>query len=195
MKIAIVALGRSLLVTAAFAWFAPIQAADVPGDAKLCAKCHGEKGLSTKDNIPTIAGIPVDIQVYSLEEYRAGKRTCEEQPLMCKTAARLTDEQIKALAEHYAAQSFAPAQQTFDAARAEKGKAIDARDCDGCHKNPGDEADGPVLRGQWRGYLAHTIKQYLAGGREWPDPLMKSKLEKLAPADVEALLDYYASFK
>lgn len=183
------------LLCAAFGYGSAVMAADAPAEIKMCVKCHGEHGLSTKDNIPSIAGIAADIQEYSLQEYREGKRTCGDQPLMCKTAARLTDEQIAALAEYYAAQPFVPAEQEFDAALAEKGKAVHAQNCNGCHKKPGEEADGPVLYGQWRGYLRHTIQQYMEGGREQPDEMMEAKLKKLSPADVEALVNYYASFR
>ena len=65
-----------------------------------CAACHRLSGGS--DGIPPIAGLPGDYLVRALVEYRSGLRDNE---VMTVRAARLGDEEIAALAAHFAAQT------------------------------------------------------------------------------------------
>ena len=113
---------------------------------------------------------------------------------MCDVVAGLTDDQIEAIAAHYAALPFVPAEQEFDAALAERGKAIHDSECTRCHSdggsNPEDEAS--ILAGQWMGYLETTFAQYAAGEREQPEK-MKEKMDALSAEDQTALIHYYAS--
>lgn len=184
---------------------APAMAGDVNAVVKNCNDCHGNKGVSQWDDVPTIAGIDAFVHSEALYIYRDEGRPCAKSKYrqgdtsraevsMCEIAAELDDEMIEKLAGHYAALPFVPAKQKFDAALAAKGQAIHDRDCARCHSdggsNPDDEAS--ILAGQWMGYLRITFAQYAAGEREQPNK-MKEKLDSLSDNDVEALLHYYAS--
>lgn len=184
---------------------APAMAGDVDAVVKNCNDCHGNKGVSQWDDVPTIAGIDAFVHSEALYIYRDEGRPCAKskyrqgdtsrpETSMCEIAAELDDEMIEKLAGHYAALPFVPAQQKFDAALAAKGQAIHERDCSRCHSdggsNPDDEAS--ILAGQWMGYLRVTFAHYAAGEREQLDK-MKDKMDPLSDADVEALLHYYAS--
>lgn len=63
-----------------------------------CVTCHRSSGAAP--GIPPIAGLPRDYFVVALVEYRAGLRDNE---VMRTTAARLKDDEIAALAAHFAA--------------------------------------------------------------------------------------------
>ncbi len=169
--------------------------ADISGPLKMCAKCHGDDGRGTESDIPIIAGIPAIVQEDALYAYLDGDRNCGSYPLMCKSVSRLNEEQIVELAEHYAAMSFAPAGEDFDATLAEAGKALHMDNCAICHGNddPGD-AEASILHGQRKDYLRYSLQQYAAGERKQL-PAMLKKTSVLSADDIEALLNYYASYQ
>lgn len=73
------------------------DAAEAPA---LCSACHGEDGIHLVEDAPNLAGeanIYIDTQ---LKAFRIGKRSHE---VMTAVAADLTDQEIRALADWYAA--------------------------------------------------------------------------------------------
>lgn len=157
-----------------------------------CTVCHGADGISTDAAYPTIAGLPVALQVDAINGYRRGTRDCGPVPRMCKVAQNLTDAEIVKLAEYFAALPFLPADQPFDAALAERGKHLHEDYCEVCHgDNPGDARKG-ILKGQMAGYLRYALQQYRNGHRKQP-PSMRRATDGLSDADIDALVDFYAS--
>jgi cytochrome c553 len=67
--------------------------------AATCVACHGQNGISASPTWPTLAGQHEDYLVYSLKQYRSGKR---QNALMYAQASALSDAQIAALAAYYA---------------------------------------------------------------------------------------------
>ena len=178
------------------------ELADVIAD---CNDCHGDNGISQWQDMPTIAGISAFVHSDALYLYRDRDRPCMDSEYrqgdtsrtaanMCDLAAGLTDDQIEALAEHYAELPFVVASQEYDAQQAAAGKVIHDRDCERCHVDGGadPEEDASILAGQWMGYMAATFAEYASGERDQPEK-MKTKMDALSDADVEALLHYYAS--
>jgi sulfide dehydrogenase cytochrome subunit len=113
---------------------------------------------------------------------------------MCDVTTALNDDDIEAIAEHYAGLEFVPALQKFDATLAEQGAAIHRKECDRCHSDGGSNIDDEagILAGQWMGYMRTAFAQYASGDRP-QDKKMKEKMDPLSAEDVEALLNYYAS--
>jgi len=159
-----------------------------------CTVCHGADGISTKSVFPTIAGLPVDVQVDAIQGYRKGTRDCGPVPRMCKVSQNLTDDEIRAMAEYFAAKPFKPAEQPFDAALAARGKHLNEDYCEVCHGDSPDHAENGILHGQWAGYLRYSMNQYRTGQRAQP-PSMRRATEALSEADTEALVNYYASYR
>jgi sulfide dehydrogenase cytochrome subunit len=170
-----------------------------------CNGCHGDNGVSQWNEMPTIAGIDAFVHSDALYAYRDQARPCAmaeyregpkagESANMCEVASALSDEDIEAIAEHYAALPFVPAQQEFDAGLAAAGEAVHDSECARCHSdggsNPEDEAS--ILAGQWMGYLESAFAEYASGERDQPDK-MKEKLDPLTDEQVKALVHYYAS--
>ena len=155
--------------------------------------------------MPTIAGLDAFTSSEALYAYQEKARPCGESRFrqgdtgrpptdMCGVAADLSEDQIDALAEHYAALPFVPADQEFDPALAEKGKAVHKASCERCHSGGGANAEdeASILAGQWTGYLKQAFSEYASGDREQLDK-MKEAMDKLSADDVSALLHYYAS--
>ena len=196
-------------VTSAVALIALLVAgtavAELDAIIKDCNDCHGDDGVSQWDDMPTIAGIDAFVHSEALYVYRDRARPCATTEYrqgdtsraptnMCDAVQELSDEQIEAIAEHYAALPFVPAEQPFDAALAGQGQAIHDKACARCHSdggsNPEDEAS--ILAGQWMGYMRTTFAEYASGEREQPIA-MKRTMDPLTEEEVEALLHYYAS--
>ena len=195
---------HTLIMTIILTSCGAASAADLDAIIAGCDGCHGENGISQWNDVPTIAGIDAFVHSDALYVYRDEARPCamseyrcgdDKEPTdMCAVTKELSDDQIEAIAEHYAALPFVPAKQEFDAELAAAGQVIHDRDCSRCHSdgggNPEDEAS--ILSGQWMGYLETTFAEYASGEREQMDK-MKVKMDPLSEADVTALIHYYAS--
>lgn len=178
-------------------------ASQAPEGADTCVECHGENGVSTDPTVPTIAGASPFFLENQLIIYQEEARPCAESVFEkadpkpadnhCALAQDLSEEQVTALAEHFADQQFRPAAQSFNAAMAETGASLHDRHCDKCHTDAGTFTldDAGILAGQWKEYLAGTMKDYVSGGR-WQPEKMQPKVEELSDDDVKALLEYYA---
>jgi len=165
----------------------------------ICFTCHGEDGLGINSNIPIIAGVPASVQEDALYAYADGGRKCVSNPMMCKIASKLTEDQIIDVAAYFAELPYKAAGEDFDAALAESGQKIHKSKCAICHgaDHPGEaDADigASILHGQYKDYLRYAMQQYIAGEREQL-PAMEKKIAALLPDDVEALLNYYASYR
>lgn len=70
--------------------------------AANCAACHGTDGRTVAGSpVAALAGMPANKMVESLREFKDGKR---QATVMHQLAKGLSDEQIKTLADYFAAQ-------------------------------------------------------------------------------------------
>jgi cytochrome c553 len=83
------------------------DAASAPPAVATCAACHGRNGVGIMGIYPTLSGQHADYIEHSLTAYRTGAR---KNGIMAPFAAQLKPEEIKQVAEYYAAQK--PALQT-----------------------------------------------------------------------------------
>ncbi len=94
-------------ITDVAAWYAAHRAtatlpegADPSNAPELCVTCHGTDGIAVQPGVPNLAGetnIYIDTQ---LKAFRLGKRTSD---VMSPIAADLTDDEIRAVADWFAA--------------------------------------------------------------------------------------------
>jgi|AMFO01.1.fsa_nt_gi Cytochrome c553 len=166
-----------------------------------CDSCHGKNGNSEDDKVPTIAGFSAVTIEEILNEYRDGDRPADkykpkdgEETDMVEIAKKLSEDQIKEVAKHYAAQKFMPHKQDFDAKLAKRGRKVHKKHCEKCHSDYGSNADddAAILAGQWRGYLKRQFDLIMAGEREVPKK-MRKKIKKLKEGDAAALIEFYVS--
>ncbi len=160
---------------------------------KKCTICHGEEGISDEPAYPSIAGIPTAIQVDAMHRYREGARDCGPVQRMCKISEDLTDSEILELSEYFAAFQFIPAKQEFDPEVITWGMHLHEDYCEVCHGDSPEDSDRSILHGQWKEYLRYSLHQYKIGARKQP-PSMRRQTEKLSAEDINALVDYYASY-
>jgi sulfide dehydrogenase cytochrome subunit len=205
---------RSTLTTVAaiafcLAWLQiPVASADIGELDEGCDGCHGESGISTESDVPSIGGVSVFVLEEYMFEYRDKARPCRESKYrsgdlerpatdMCVVAQELSEEEISELAEHFAAKNYVAAKQEFDAALAEEGSKIHRRDCEKCHSDGGSLADDDagILAGQWMPFLEQVFADYASGERGMMEDKMQEKIDALDANSITALIHYYASLQ
>lgn len=183
------------------------SAADVNKLVETCVACHGMGGASSESDVPIIGGYSAVYLNRSLTAYNKQQRPCPETEYrsgdkkgtktdMCQTVKDMSRDDIKQLAEYFAAQKFVRTPQKFDPELAKKGKEIQEKSCFRCHTEGGTVAgdDAGILAGQKMDYLDETFKEFTSGKRPIPEK-MKPKLEKLDKEGFDALINYYGSFQ
>jgi len=181
--------------------------ADVAATLETCAGCHGKDGASTNAEMPIIGGYSATYLSGSLTNYKTKARPCPKATFnagaqkgqssdMCTVAGALSDADIAAVADYLSKKPFVRAKQTVDAAKAAHGKQIHEANCVKCHTEGGSSADDDagILAGQWLQYVNHTFEEFKSGQRPLPKK-MKPKFDVLSKDDMDALANYYASFK
>lgn len=76
------------------------QAPEFPAAARSCITCHGRDGIGTSPGFPNLAGQKSIYMMEQLTLYRDGKRQSD---VMNIATAKLTDADIRAIAEYYEA--------------------------------------------------------------------------------------------
>ena len=165
------------------------NAAAEPQIVAACKTCHDVDGSGVgKELVPIIAGIPAGHIEEALYAYKDGARKCTVEPVMCATAAILTDDNIADLAECYGSLPRFSHATTFNEKLAAAGKNVHERLCSRCHVPPDDPdvADvlGIPLHGQRADYLRYALESYLNGNRENLLPEMEEKLAQLKHGEV-----------
>ena len=177
----------------------PASADDAPAIDAGCVDCHGADGLASENlNAPVIAGIPAGHIEEAIYAYRDGARQCRFEPMMCETVLHTSEERIAELAEYYAAMPRDSSRECYDAKLAFRGKEVHERLCSGCHLPP-DHPDaalalGIPLHGQRGAYIRYALESYMDGRREKLLEAMARKLAELEEGDIDALVNYYASY-
>jgi len=184
-----------------------VCAAEVVKLVETCTSCHGKDGASTEPEVPIIGGYSVSYLSDSLTAYQQKERPCPETKIragekkgtttdMCKVAKDLSEGDVEKVAKYFAGKKFVRATQKFDPALAMKGKQIHEDYCEKCHSEGGTVAadDSGILAGQWMPYLDGQFKDFTSGKRTAPKK-MQPMLKKVDKAGIEALVNYYGSFK
>lgn len=142
----------------------------VPGKTlalQVCSTCHGDDGNSVSPQFPKLAGQRKEYLVAQLKGFRGHGRSDPPGPeYMWGISRSLTDEQIDAIADYFAAQATAPHAGGSDAASVAPGRKIfesgipetSTPACQACH---GAHAQGegafPRLAAQHAPYLVRQL--------------------------------------
>jgi len=182
-------------------------AADANKLVEGCAACHGKGGASTEPDVPNIGGYSAVYLTGSLTAYKKQERACPETKYrtgdkkgtktdMCQITKDMSPSDINQVAEYFAGQKFVRTPQKFDPELAKKGKNIHEMNCEKCHSEEGTVAgdDAGILAGQKVAYLEEQFK-FFSEGKRPISKKMKPKLDQLDKAGIEALINYYGSFK
>jgi cytochrome c553 len=162
--------------------------ADVSGMTAGCDGCHRPGGAP---GTPLIAGQPQQYLATVMREIRDGVR---DSPLMAGLLKGHADQQIDALASHYARQKWVAGPAKIDEATVKAGATLHEERCAGCHGPRGLKAEGmtPRLAGQDAAFLEAELNRYRDPGVKRPNPMMRSLAQMLKPDQVKNLAGYYA---
>ncbi len=174
----------------------PARAADPALEEQLavCAGCHGENGISTMENTPSLAGHPVLYTQIQLFLFREGQRV---NAAMNQVTEGMSDERLTALAEHYAKLPPVPPSGTPDPALDARGREIAASHrCASCHLPDYAGRDQmPRIAGQREDYLLKALRDYKTNARASDGGQMNEVLYDLSDDDLKALAHHIAYFK
>lgn len=172
------------------------EAADLAaGKAKateICAACHGENGISTTENIPSLAGQQDQFIQWQLVFFRAGTRKNEQmQPIV----EQLTNEDIRNLGAYFATLTPPKGPKDDNPDLSAKGKqAAMGRRCASCHTDTfaGTKAVAR-LAGQHEEYLVKALHDYKSGERSGGGMAAMSDVAyPLSDEEITALAHYLA---
>jgi len=195
---------RICLLAVALVFQSTVLATDLAILSEGCDGCHGPNGVSADGDIPTIAGQSAAYIAGSLESFQQWGRPCKKSAYrhgdtsrpatsMCEISSALNGEDILALGNHYAQQAFVPARQDIDTAKVPAGEQLYQTHCESCHPEGGKVSGrGPILAGQWMPYLKTAVRQSVTGEHLVP-PLMEKALADFSDAEIDALMNYFAS--
>lgn len=183
-------LGAAAVAAALFC--VPVSAA--PERAEFCGACHGERGISEMENIPSLAGQPEVFLTLQMILFREGIRRTEA---MNAAMDGVADSEIEALARWFAALPAPTPPAGADAERVARGKALSAEHrCGVCHlPDYAGQNQVPRLAGQRQDYLLHAMLDYQAGTRQGTDTTMQGVLHALSAGDLGDLAHYLATVR
>lgn len=161
--------------------------------ANTCAGCHGTMGKSVGPASPNLAGMSASYFIDSMKGFKEGTRPAT---IMNRIAAGYSEAQIESMAAYFAALPVYKASVPHDAAKAKAGAEVYDSACSKCHDEGGalPDDDAGILAGQWLPYLHYSMADFKSGGREMPKK-MKKEVDKLSDAELDAVLNYFASQK
>lgn len=170
---------------------AQAQGLSAPSKARLavCAACHGAEGEAPSPAIPSLAGQPKLFIENQLVLMREGLR---EVLAMQAAVAGLSDEEVVALARHYAALPLKPAPGPLQADKQRAGAALSKQGgCGSCHlPDYRGQNQVPRLAGQHEAYLLASMKQFRDNPGPGRDTIMAATLRGISDADLDRLAHY-----
>lgn len=151
----------------------------------ICEECHGKKGISDTEGVPSLAGQQPAYLIVATQEYKNGTRGHVEKVDMLNEVEQID---IEKMAMYFAAQS-APARQAPPFGDPLAGKA-DSAPCGKCHGANGISHKPlvPSLAAQEPVYLVNAIKAYRNHER-----LSEDKMPERTGDQIENLAAFYAT--
>jgi cytochrome c553 len=180
--------GTALLLGLIVAATTPAKEAGTPPHAQICSTCHGTKGVSTQPQYPILAGQEMYYMYLQLKDFRDGRR---KNPQMAGLLDGISDKQLRAVAEYFAAQDWPETDTSTDPEQVQKGKqAAASGECTQCHLG-GYTGNSriPRLAGQHREYLEKTLLDYKNDTRT-NSPAMNSLIRTFSESDIKAMAEY-----
>ena len=170
---------------------------------QVCSNCHGVDGYATNPNFPNLAAQQQVYFMAQMKEFRSHNRSDPAGfQYMWGLSRSLTDDQIKGLADYYAAQSPATPGRAGDTALLARGQAIfetglsekNIPACGACH---GPLAQGndqfPRLAHQHADYLVKQLKVFQRTDERPDGAMMKTIAHDLSPENMEEVAAYLQS--
>jgi cytochrome c553 len=171
---------------------------------QVCALCHGIDGRATSPNFPNLAGQQPAYFIAQMKAFRNHQRLDPAGfEYMWGLSRNLTDEQLKGLADYFAAQAPASPGPAGDPAVVARGQAIyehgvpekNIAACNACH---GQQAQGteqfPRLAHQHADYLVKQLNVFQRTDERPEGSVMKSIAHDLTQKNMEDVAAYLQEF-
>jgi cytochrome c553 len=163
----------------------PLNAETIQERAAPCFACHGEKGQSETENIPSLGGQQAPYALIQLFMFREKLRTFEPMNEMTKS---FTDDDLRTFSDFIATLPKPSPADAGDPARLARAQTlIQQHRCNSCHNTDFSGKDNvPRIADQREDYLAKTLREYKDNSRHGYDGTMA---EVLQPVSVEQIAD------
>ena len=168
---------------------AQTAAGAAPAKAAVCEACHGPAGHSASGMYPNLAAQTARYLYLQLRDFQAGRRS---DPQMSPIAATLTPDEMRQLADYYAAQTPAVSTYRPDPEKARLGKLkADETLCTMCHLGGfAGQNEIPRVAGQQYDYIVKQLSDFKARRRTNDAGNMTSVANTLSDKDIENLANY-----
>ena len=186
----------------AAAWSGEAAAETLQERLQVCGSCHGEAGSSKMENVPSLAGQPALFLTNQLILMREKLRPVEAMEPFVKG---LKDDEIVALAEHYAKlkpergpeRGPEPSGEAVDQETVARGATlVKQMRCVSCHKAGFEgQEQMPRLVPQRVDYLIKSLTEYREGKRYGIDTTMNGVMYRVPDRDIRALAHYLGSLR
>ena len=170
----------------------PLHAETIAERAAPCFACHGERGISQTENIPSLGGQQAPYALIQLFMFREKLRVFEPMNDMTKA---FTDDDLRTFSDYIATlPKPAPPSDAGDPARMARAEAlVTANHCNSCHKPDFSGGDNvPRLADQREDYLAKTMREYKDNTRHGYDGTMAEVLQPVTTDQIADLAYYIA---
>jgi cytochrome c553 len=165
------------------------QAQDISAKLMRCAACHGSDGNAQMEGVPSLASQPKTFIENQLVMIREGMRNI---PIMEGLLDGVTDDEIMAMAAHYAALPLKkPAVDRQETLYVLGERLAQEMRCGTCHlPNYVGRDQMPRLAGQREDYLLHSMRQFASNQAVGRDTIMAAALYGVSDNDLKALAHF-----
>ena len=160
-----------------------------------CLACHGERGQSETENIPSLGAQQPAYALIQLYMFREKLRAFD---IMNEMAKPLSDDDLRIFSD-YIAKFPKPAAvaEASDAARVQRAQAlVQQHHCNSCHNADFSGRDNiPRIANQREDYLAKTMREYKDNSRHGYDATMAEVLQPVTTEQIDDLSYFLARMK
>ncbi|WP_336599120.1 c-type cytochrome [Paraburkholderia bengalensis] len=162
--------------------------------AQACVACHGPMGNSTDPQYPVLAGQTARYLSLQLKDFKDGRR---RDPRMSPAAAKLSNADIKDLADYFAAQKAVPVASNANDAAVEAGHMkSDSERCTACHAaNFAGQNETPRIAGQHDQYIVKQLRDFRSHTRTNDGGNMGSVVRNLTDDDIRNIASYISTLQ
>jgi cytochrome c553 len=170
---------------------AAAQAQSTPSKAAVCVACHGPGGNSTQALFPILAGQTARYLYLQLRDFQEGRRS---DPAMSPMVKDLTRDEMRELADYFAAQKPAPQNFRSDPQKVKLGRAkAEETLCTMCHLGGfAGQNEIPRVAGQHYDYVVKQLRDFKDKRRTNDAGNMSAVSKTLSDADIDNLGHFLA---
>jgi cytochrome c553 len=186
---------KTLAVLALLLTGSALRAETIEDRFAPCTGCHGEKGLSETENIPSLGAQQPAYALIQLFMFREKLRVFDPMNQMAKS---FTDDDLHSFSDYIGTlPKPAPPADAGDPARIQRAQAlIQQNRCNSCHNTDFSGKDNvPRIADQREDYLAKTMREYKDNSRHGYDGTMAEVLNPVTDEQIGDLAYYIARVK